>query len=72
MPNVTANEQVVLDVLRRQCRQGDPCATGTVRIHARSVSYSGVDRALRSLVEKGVIAKPSRGNYLLKEAPSGE
>lgn len=63
MPTLTHNEAQVLDVVRRQSRQGDPVATGTVR-RLTTVSYDGVDYALRGLMAKGLVTKPSRGNWL--------
>lgn len=69
MPVLTHNEGVVMDVIRRQARHGDPVPTHVVRDIAgrRGVSYDAVDRALRGVVSLGVATKPSRGFYLPAE-----
>lgn len=61
---LTLNEERVLHIVKRQCRLGDPVATADVRRLARPISYDAVDGALRKLVDKQLIAKPSRGFYL--------
>jgi hypothetical protein len=66
------NEGIVLDVVRQQCRHGDYVTTGTVRNQARTVPYDSVDRALKALLKKGLVIKPSRGTWMLPDADQEE
>lgn len=66
MAELTANEGIVVQIVRRQARQGDPVSAGVIKSQARKhgVMYDSVDRALRGLLFKGLVVKPSRGFYL--------
>lgn len=69
MPVLTFNEGVVMDVMRHECRFGDPVAAMQIRERTRGrMSYDAANRAMKGCVEKGVATKPSRGYYLPTEA----
>lgn len=60
-----SNATLVMGVVRRECRLGDPVATGTVKDQLTGVvTYDAVDKALRWLWLNGVLSKPRRGYYL--------
>lgn len=64
MADLTRNEEAVLRIVRRQCRHGDPVASADVKTLARPISYDMVDRALRGLLAKDLVTRPTRGNWL--------
>lgn len=74
MATLTYNEGIVIEIIRRQCRQGDPVATAIVRRCAwPMVSSDATDRALAGVVAKGLAVKASRGFYLpAKDANNGK
>jgi hypothetical protein len=57
---LTDDEQRVLGIVRRQCRFGDPVATGDVR----SLAGHRVDSTLARLRDKSYITKPTKGCWL--------
>jgi hypothetical protein len=70
MTVLTHAEGEVVDVIRRASMQGAPVATNIIRMNvwnSHRISYDQTQRALASLVQKGVLIKPSRGKYLLAE-----
>lgn len=66
MPELTPNEAAVLGVVRHETRLGDPVRSADVqhRASGRGVAYEATTRALRSLLDQGLLTKPSRGFYL--------
>jgi hypothetical protein len=66
MATLTHMEATVLDIVRRQAELGDPVPTYVIKNAAwrYRVSYDGTDRALRGLMKKNLVTKPSRGFYL--------
>ena len=64
---LTNNEAAVLDVIRSQHRRwGDAVANATIRSRS-GLSYDATNRALTSVVAKGLAIKPSRGYYVPAE-----
>jgi RIO-like serine/threonine protein kinase len=60
-----SDDACVLRAIRRQSRLGDPVPTGVIKDAVRGVvSYDGVDRALKRLLARGVVRRPTRGFWL--------
>ncbi len=68
MVELTNKERVVLEAVRLESRSGEPARPWEVWLQARSAggyeTYDTVHKALRSLVAKGALTRPSRGRYL--------
>lgn len=58
--SLTDDEVRVLSIVQRQCRWGDPVATGDVC----SIAGHRVDRTLARLRDKAYITKPTKGYWL--------
>lgn len=64
---LTENERAVLEQVRRHTRLGDPVTPDAIHYalpNGSRLSRNKIGSALRSLVAKGVLTKPSRGFYL--------
>jgi hypothetical protein len=70
MAELTQTQATVLNIVREQCRLGNPVSAGIVRDRAWTwhskpqISYDMANRALTTLVAKGLLTKPTRGWYL--------
>ena len=65
-------ERIVLGIVKSQTRLGDPVAAKDVADLAgqngRGNTNSQTRRALTKLVERGMLTKPTPGNFLLAKA----
>jgi hypothetical protein len=71
MAELNDAEAVVLRTVRRECRFGDPVARHELgRRLAGHVGASVLNQALQSLIESGLVRRPSRGFYMPTEEES--
>jgi hypothetical protein len=63
MPTLSHHEGVTVEIVRHQCRQGDPVATKDV-IRRSPLTLDQTQHALTGLVAKGLVLRVGRGLYL--------